>query len=187
VFLWLDNIKLLTLNNYKIMNDAHLHLLVNHFPIVGTILGLGVLMAGMITKKDSVKNTAYVLFVVGALFALASMATGEGAEELVEDIPSVGKKIIHEHEEMAEKFAVVMYVLGFCSLLGIYFDYKNHVKAKLVAAITLVIAIVAVVFASFVGTSGGEIRHTEIRANVTQTVGSGKNVSDNNEEPEDKD
>lgn len=168
------------------MNDAHLHLLVNHFPIVGTILGLGILMAGMIVKKDSVKNTAYVLFVIGALFALASMTTGEGAEELVEDMPSIGKKIIHEHEEMAENFAVVMYVLGFCSLLGIYFDYKNHVKAKLVAAIVLIIAIVAVIFASFVGTSGGEIRHTEIRTNTVETSGADQNAAGGHQE-EDKD
>ncbi len=54
---------------------------------------------------------------------------------------------------MAENFAVVIYVLGFCSLLGIYFDYKNHVKAKLVAAITLIIAVVSVVFATLVGNS----------------------------------
>jgi len=160
------------------MNDAHLHILVNHFPIIGTILGLGVLMAGMISKKDSVKNTAYVLFIVAAVFAAFSMGTGEGAEQLVEDMPSVGKQIIHKHEEIAEKFAVVMYVLGFCSLLGIYFDFKNHVRSKLVAAITLIIAIVSVMFSSFVGTSGGEIRHTEIRDNATQTVGSKEGAED---------
>jgi len=170
------------------MNEAHLHMVVNHFPIIGTILGLGILMAGMILKNNSVKNTAYFLFIFSAVFAAFSMGTGEGAEELVEDMPSVGKQIIHKHEEMAENFAVVMYVLGFCSLLGIYFDYKNHVKAKLVAAITLIIAIVAVVFASFVGTSGGEIRHTEIRDNTTQTVGTEKNATGNEQgEVEDKD
>lgn len=170
------------------MNDAHLHMIVNHFPIIGTILGLGILIAGMVLKKISVKNTAYCLFIVAAVFAAFSMGTGEGAEELVEDMPSVGKEIIHEHEEMAENFAVVMYVLGFCSLLGIYFDYKNHVKAKLVAAIVLIIAIVSVVFALYVGNSGGEIRHTEIRDNVTQTVGTEKNAAESVQgETEDKD
>jgi len=159
------------------MNDAHLHMVVNHFPIIGTILGLGILITGMILKNNSVKNTAYFLFIVAAVFAAFSMGTGEGAEELVEDMPSVGKQIIHEHEEMAENFAVVMYVLGFCSLLGIYFDYKNHVKAKLVAAIVLIIALVSVVFASLVGNSGGEIRHTEIRANAVQTSGAEQNAT----------
>jgi uncharacterized membrane protein len=168
------------------MNDAHLHMVVNHFPIIGTILGLGILVAGMILKNNSVKNTAYFLFIVAAVFAAFSMGTGEGAEELVEDMPSVGKKIIHEHEEIAEKFAVVMYVLGFCSLLGIYFDYKNHVKAKLVAAIVLIIAIVAVTLASFVGTSGGEIRHTEIRENTVQTSVKEQNAAGEQQE-EDKD
>lgn len=163
------------------MNEAHLHLLVNHYPIIGTILGLGVLIAGMITKSDAVKNTAYVLFIVGALFALASMATGEGAEELVEDMPSVGHEIIHNHEEMAENFAVVMYILGGVSLLGIYFNRKNHVRAKLVSSITLIIAFVAVVFATLVGTSGGEIRHTEIRTDSMGTpIDSVKHIKNKN-------
>lgn len=152
------------------MNDAHLHLLVNHFPIIGTLLGLGVLMAGMITKNDAVKNTAYVLFVVGALFTLASMTTGDGAEKLVEDMPDIGHEIIHEHEEMSENFAVVMYVLGLISLLGIYFNRKNHDKAKLVTVITLIIAFVGVIFSILVGISGGEIRHTEIRTDSMGTT-----------------
>ena len=70
------------------MNDAHLHMVVNHFPIIGTILGLGILITGIILKNNSVKNTAYVLFIVAAIFAAFSMGTGEGAEELVEDMPS---------------------------------------------------------------------------------------------------
>ena len=170
------------------MNDAHLHMVVNHFPIIGTILGLGILIAGRVLKKNSVKNTAYYLFIVAAVFAAFSMGSGEGAEELVENMPSVGKQIIHEHEEMAENFAVVMYVLGFCSLLGIYFDYKNHVKAKLVAAIVLIIAMVSVIFGSLVGNSGGEIRHTEIRTNATKAVGAEKNTIEGEKaETKDKD
>ena len=101
------------------MNDAHLHLVVNHFPIIGTILGVGILIAGIILKNNSTKNVAYALFIVAAIFAAFSMYTGEGAEELVEDMPSVGKKIIHEHEEIAEKLALVLYFLGVVALVGI--------------------------------------------------------------------
>ena len=35
-------------------------------------------------------------------FGAVSMATGEGAEEIAENLPSVTDQIIHEHEEMAE-------------------------------------------------------------------------------------
>jgi uncharacterized membrane protein len=145
------------------MNDAHLHMLVNHFPIIGTILGLIVLIGGLFLKNNSVKNTAYLLFVIAAIFAAISMGTGEGAEELVEDLPSIGHEIIHEHEELAEKFAIVMYLLGVVSVIGLITDIKKHPKAKFFSYVIVVISAVAVFLATKVGTSGGEIRHTEIR------------------------
>ncbi len=148
------------------MNDAHLHLVVNHFPIIGTILGLGILIAGIILKNNSVKNTAYVLFIIAAIFAFISMSTGEGAEEMVEDMPSIGKQIIHEHEEIAEKLALVLYLLGLVSIVGLYFNIKNMAKATLVSYVVLTVAIVGVFLGQRTGTTGGEIRHTEIRENA---------------------
>jgi len=159
------------------MNDAHLHLVVNHFPIIGTILGLGILITGIILKNNSVKNTAYVLFIVAAIFAAFSMGTGEGAEEMVEDMPSVGKQIIHEHEEMAEKLAIVLYVLGVISLAGLYLSFKKHAKAKLVSYLAVIIGVVAVFFAQQTGTTGGEVRHTEIRPNAIQAAGAEQNAA----------
>ncbi|MFZ4679878.1 MAG: hypothetical protein ACOYLP_06900 [Flavobacterium sp.] len=154
------------------MNDAHLHLLVNHFPIIGTNFGLGILIAVIIFKNNAVKNVSYVIFIVTAIFTFISMSTGEGAEEIVEDMPNVGKQIIHEHEEFAEKLALVLYVLGAVSLFGLYANLKNYSKAKLIPYVALVIAIVGVVLAKSVGTSGGEIRHTEIRANIQKAQSS---------------
>lgn len=145
------------------MNEAHLHMVVNHFPIIGILLGFGVLVAGIVLKNDSVKNTAYCLFIVGAIFAAISMATGEGAEEMVEDMPSVGKQIIHEHEEMAEKLAIVLYLLGVVSILGLYTTIKKHAKAKLVSYLAVTIAVVGIFLGIQTGTTGGEVRHTEIR------------------------
>lgn len=148
------------------MNEAHLHMVVNHFPIIGTILGAGIILAGIFLKNNTIKNVAYVLFVVAAVFAAVSMATGEGAEEMVEDMPTVGHDIIHEHEEIAEKLALALYVLGAVSLFGLYANIKKHSRSKMVAIVVLVISIVAIYFAQLTGTTGGEIRHTEIRANA---------------------
>lgn len=168
------------------MNDAHLHMVVNHFPIIGSIFGLGVLITGIILKNNSVKNTAYVLFIVAAIFAAFSMGTGEGAEEMVEDMPNIGKEIIHEHEEIAEKLAIVLYLLAAISLTGLIMNIKNYSKAKLMSYVTVVVATVAVVLSTQVGTSGGEIRHTEIRDDASNTKAL-PNGSDSKEETEDDD
>lgn len=170
------------------MNDAHLHMVVNHFPIIGTILGLGILITGIILKNNTVKSTAYVLFIVAAIFAAFSMGTGEGAEELVEDMPSVGKQIIHEHEEMAEKLALVLYFLGVISVVGLVANFKKWTKANLVSYLALTIACVGVFLAQQTGTTGGEIRHTEIRANSVPKVGAEQNTKSGEQgESEDKD
>ena len=160
------------------MNDAHLHMVVNHFPIIGTIFGLGILIAGILFKNNIIKNVAYVLFVVAAIFGAVSMATGEGAEEIAEKLPSVTDQIIHEHEEMAEKLAIVLYALGLVSLIGLYLNFKNHAKASLISYLAVVIAIVGVFLGKQAGTTGGEIRHTEIRANASQGIDAPQNENE---------
>ncbi|WP_367769799.1 DUF2231 domain-containing protein [Flavobacterium sp. WC2421] len=157
------------------MNDAHLHLVVNHFPIIGSILGLGVLIAGLFLKNNSVKNTGFFLLIIAAVFALASMATGDGAEEMVKDMPTIGEKIIHEHEQIAEKFALVLYATGIFSIVSLYATQKRNKFAKIVTYITLILALIAAGLSTFVGTSGGEIRHTEIRDNNDTLVS--KNIN----------
>ncbi|WP_353076501.1 hypothetical protein [Flavobacterium sp.] len=165
------------------MNDAHVHMVVNHFPIIGTIFGLGILITGIVMKNNVVKNVAYVLFCISAIFGFASMFTGEGAEEIAENLPSVTDQIIHEHEEMAEKLALVLYVLAGISLVGLYLNFKKHTKANLVSYFAFVIALVAVFLGKQTGTTGGEVRHTEIRANTT--VGSNSETNTIEETHED--
>ncbi|MPT34477.1 MAG: hypothetical protein E2604_05170, partial [Flavobacterium sp.] len=84
------------------MNGAHWHLVVNHLPIVFPIAGLVVILTGLISKSEAVKRTAYLIFIIGALSALAAMATGDGAEEVAEKITVVSKEYIESHEETAE-------------------------------------------------------------------------------------
>lgn len=152
------------------MNDAHLHMVVNHFPIIGTILAIGILIAGVVLKNATLKNTSYFLFIIAAIFGALSMGTGEGAEELVEDMPTVGWEIIHEHEELAEKLALLLYVLGVLSAVALYLNFKKNTKEKLVSFFILGVGIISLFLVQKVGTSGGEIRHTEIRTDATTST-----------------
>lgn len=145
------------------MNDAHLHMVVNHFPIIGIILGFIVLVGGIVLKNKTIQNTAYFLFIIGAIATVVSMTTGEGAEEIVEEMPEIGHKIIHEHEEIAEKLALILYALGLISILGWYMNVKENAKAKWFTIAALVLSIAGVLLGKATGTSGGEIRHSEIR------------------------
>lgn len=145
------------------MTDAHYHLVVNHFPIIGTIFGVGILIAGMFFRNNSIKNVAYFIFIISAIFAFLSLKTGGQAAGAVKDMPGVTKERIHEHAEVAHNLGYVLYVLAILSIVGLYTNIKNHSKAGLFSFLILIFSLLAVFFAQHTGTSGGEIRHTEIR------------------------
>ncbi len=143
------------------MNDAHFHLLVNHFPIIGLFFGIAILLFGIIKKNPLLINTAYVIFIFCMVMGKVAMFSGGKAEKIVENL-GISHDIIHEHEELAESYMKVMYLLGIAAIIGLYAGYKKHAKALLFSYLVMIIAVVAMVMASNVGTSGGEIRHTEI-------------------------
>lgn len=146
------------------MNEAHLHLLVNHLPIILPIVGVIVAIIGLISKSEEVKRTALLLFIFGAIGAFAAMATGEGAEEVVEHINGVTKNYIHEHEEKAELFALTSYVLGVLSVIALWASFKQKAFSYKIYVAVFVFAFVVLFFGAQTGTTGGEIRHTEIRS-----------------------
>ena len=148
------------------MNNAHFHLVVNHLPIVGLIIGTLTLIAGLLLKQREVKLTALSVFIFSAVTSIIAFYTGEGAEEVVENISGISETLIHTHEEYAESFFTLTLVLGSLSLIGFIAEIKSNKYAKHLTYLILVIAIADGVLAKYVGTSGGEIRHTEIRGNA---------------------
>jgi uncharacterized membrane protein len=146
------------------MNGAHWHLVVNHLPIIFPIVGVIVMITGLISKSEAVKRTAFMIFTLGALTAIAAMNTGEGAEEVVVKINGVTENYIETHEETAETFAILSYILGGISLLGLWASFKEKSFSSIISIATLIFAFVVLFFAKQTGTTGGEIRHTEIRS-----------------------
>lgn len=94
------------------MNEAHWHLVVNHLPIIFPLVGVIVIMTGFISKSEAVKRTAFMIFILGAFASIAAMSTGEGAEEIAEKITGITENDIERHEEAAETFAMLSYILG---------------------------------------------------------------------------
>lgn len=156
------------------MNQAHLHMILNHFPIIGLIFGIGVLFYGIIKKHNILVNTAYVIFIICMILTKATMMTGEGAEEVAEGL-GISHDLIHTHEEFAETYMKALYVLGIVSILGLVANIKKHSKALIISFIVMILAIVSAVLSKSVGTSGGEIRHTEIRENANNSNASIEN------------
>jgi uncharacterized membrane protein len=130
------------------------------FPFAGIL----VVLLGVYFKSELLKRVGYFLFVLAALGAFLSMNTGERAEEAIEDLyPKTTHHWIHEHEEKAELFALLMYGMGLLSLLAMWTSWaKNKFQKYLLWAIGAFL--VAVLYLGYeTGKSGGQVIHKEFR------------------------
>jgi uncharacterized membrane protein len=166
------------------MNNTHLHLVVNHLPIIFPVVGIILLIIGIFTKTEVSKRNAYITFILGALASIAAMATGEGAEEGVENLPGVAESLIETHEEAAELFAGLSYFLGGISTVALFASFKNYAFSKFMPFIVGAFALATLFFAQKAGTTGGEIRHTEIRSGAASQNSEG-NASETGGENDD--
>lgn len=144
------------------MDQVHIHLLITHLPIFGSILGGLVLAHGIWTKSDQTKIAAYNVLTISSVGAVIAYLTGEGAEEAVKDIQGVAKNIIEQHEDFALYALIALIAAGVVSLLGLYLTIKKLSLAKEVALHTLFVATISFGLVARTGYLGGQIRHTEI-------------------------
>jgi DMSO reductase anchor subunit len=150
-----------TLNNIK-MNQTHIHLLITHLPIFGSILGAFVLAHGLWAKSNATKIAAYNLLIISSIGAGIEYLTGEAAEETAEKIQGVVEASISTHEDFALFALISLLILGVASVLGIFLTMKNSPMTRPVAVTIFIISLISFGLVGRTGYLGGQIRHIEI-------------------------
>lgn len=165
--------------NTKKMTQTHIHLLINHLPIFGSIIGGLVLLHGIGVKSNQTIIAGYYVLVLSTLGAVIAYLTGEAAEESVENLQGVLEASIEAHEEFALFALISLIVLGAASLLGLYFTYTNSSWSRTTAFIVLFISLISFGLVARTGYLGGQIRHTEIVDGIAAPAENAGNEEDN--------
>lgn len=160
------------------MNLAHLHLILNHFPIIGTIIGLSLLLGSLAGKNDDLRRASLIIFAAIAILTLPTFFSGVGAQGAIRTMPGVSEALIDRHEGAAELALGFMVLTGTFALIALWQRQKHSDAARWDSSLSavLVLAIMTTGVMARVGTTGGEIRHPEIgliSAGATGTEESG--------------
>lgn len=145
---------------------THVHLLLNHFPIIGAIAALVIFVVGWIRHSRPIKQTSYWMFFLMALLSIVVYYSGTQAYTTVESLPSVSEAIIHRHREVAEWSFIGLAIIGALSLMGILGARRARLAPGWFNVIFLIIALAATGLLSWAGLHGGTIRHTEVRGEL---------------------
>ena len=150
---------------------AHVHLLLNHFPTVGMIVGLGLYVGSLWQKSHDLKRASLLVFLGIALLGIPTYITGNAAQAVIckaktDDPcldPNVSKPGIETHESAALVALAVMELLGAFAWLGLWQYRRFSAMRGWNAAAILVLAALTFGLMARAANIGGEIRHPEIR------------------------
>lgn len=145
------------------MNPIHVHLILNHFPILGTLFGIGVLVYGSLKKSDEICRLALWTFVVSALTAVPTYFSGQKAEPLIQPMLNLSEAFIERHEEAGELAFVLAGMLGLLSTGGLFY-YRGERLGSRFLMLCMLAAMACGAALVRAGGYGGLLRHSEIQA-----------------------
>ena len=171
------------------MNASQIHLALNHVPLFFSIAGGLILLYGFIRKHDQIKLLSLYFMIIAAVFTIPVYLTGEGTEEMVEELPGVSKGLIESHEEIAKIGLILIIITGITALTTLVIKRK---------ATLLKISLIFCLFLTFISFGvmaqtahlGGQIRHSELRNGVVASTESGTTENEDeemNKKPGEKD
>ena len=158
------------------MNLAHLHLLLNHFPTVGTVIGLGLFLYALISRNEDLKRVSLGVFFVIALVTIPAYLSGNAAQEVIAERPGISQIMIERHQDAALLGLLLMQITGTFAWIGLWQFRRKARLANWNLAAVLLLSIVTVGLMANAANVGGEIGHPEIRP-AQETTAAGETAA----------
>ena len=145
------------------MSLTHLHLLLNHFPVIGSIIGAVLLAVAVIRRNAELTKAALSLFAALGAITVIVYFTGEPAEEAIEKLPGFSETITERHEEFALIATIVLASFGALALSALAL-FRGRSMPRWLTLFSLLLAIISGTIMGYTAMLGGQVRHTEVRA-----------------------
>ncbi|MDZ4713727.1 MAG: hypothetical protein SGI89_15575 [bacterium] len=146
------------------MNAAHLHLVLNHFPVIGSAIAIFVLLIGILKRSDDIKKVSLMILVLTSLITIPVYLSGEKAQAKIEgNYEDVDEDFIDAHEDFALYSFIVMDIAGAFAIIALFAYRKPKTLPKSIAYALLLILLISNGMMAYTANLGGKIHHPEIR------------------------
>ena len=145
---------------------AHVHLLLNHFPTIGTIVGLGLLLLSLVRKNDHLKKVSFEVIFLIAVATMPVYVSGQAAAEALKGQSGVSAAAIVTHNDAALGSFVMMEITGFLAWLALWRMRRIGQSTSGLTYTVLVLTALTVVAVTRAANLGGGIRHPEVEGGL---------------------
>lgn len=147
------------------LSGHHLHLILNHIPMISLPLAFIFYLFGVYKKDISIQKFSLLILLLTSLLVAPTYFTGESAEHVVEKIGANMEHYIEPHEEAAEISLIVVGLTSAVALLGLFIGRNKQSMPKIYTIIVSSFTLISIGSLIITANLGGKIRHTEMRGN----------------------
>ena len=151
------------------MTPSHVHLILNHGPVVGFPLVALLLLVAWLRRSRELQVVALAGVLLISLAAIPTYMTGEPAEKQIEHAAGVHEKTIEAHEESAGVSLTLALVSGLAAIVTLVRGRGGRGLSRAWDALTLALAIASSAALGMTANRGGHIRHPEITPGALPT------------------
>ena len=146
------------------MNYSHIHIVLNHFPTIGTFFGLALFLYALWKKKQDMQIASFVIFMVRAVLVIPTCITGAAAEGIISQRPGVNPTLVALHQDAAIVAFTLLVLTGTFAWLALWQYRRFNAPSQWTVWTVMGLAIITMAMMMQTATLGGEISHPEIRA-----------------------
>jgi uncharacterized membrane protein/uncharacterized membrane protein YidH (DUF202 family) len=163
------------------MDLAHVHLLLNHWPILGSLIALALYALALAANSDDLKQVSLAFYALLALLAVPTYISGNAADEVLKKTAGWPTDLVHAHQGAAMLGLIFIEITGLAALIGLW-QYSRMSRpfpqsvARWNAPVVMILSVATCLVMTVAGNTGGAIRHQEAAGGTSAVAAFGAKV-----------
>ena len=134
----------------RLVNLAHLHLLLNHAPTIGFAVGLGLFGLSFVRQSEDLRRASFLIFFGLALIGIPVYLSGDAAHFILRNTGDVSEGLVVAHRNAALLALVAMEITGLVAWLALWRGRRWQLPA------VMLLSLVSFVLLARAATIGGQ-------------------------------
>lgn len=143
------------------MNYPHLHLMLNHAPVIGAVVAILLLGWALVTRRREMIRLALTVTLLTGLSTYPAYFTGDEAHHQLRKVQGFDHDTVEEHEEAADWALYAMLGASAVAAAGLWVSRKGREVPRWAGLLSMVVLLWAFSVLARTAYLGGMIRHPE--------------------------
>ncbi|MBI4263144.1 MAG: hypothetical protein HY657_02105 [Acidobacteria bacterium] len=143
------------------MTPTQVHLMLNHFSVIGSIFGVVLVVVAMVRNSRELVTLALATLLGVAMLSIPVYVTGEPAQEAIARQLGVPAEVVEQHAQAAEFAFFAIEWVGALALAGLWL-FRTEPPPRWFLGLLLAGALVTAGVMVYTGNEGRQIRHPDL-------------------------